>query len=256
MKTFNNFLYEDSPIYPILSPLKLLDMHCSDNDLTCDKDWKHIFKRFRNLLLRQKGIVVNGIRVMPDIMCDHLREAGVSANHIRAIFNPNDKQDVKLTFDLLQAIWSLPEASTSKSPGFLATCDALRLLGRFLYHTVFPYLCVNLSLSEQIEHLSTAAHLVLALYLKDGVQFLPKNLFIDFNLMIKNILFCVAKAKVDIPGSDFHLILLGTDRLKELFGILRTMVGNDANLDILQLACRLASTTEVSNIFAEFPEWD
>ena len=74
--------------------------------------------------------------------------------------------------------------------------------------------------------------------------------------MIKNVLFCVAKAKIDDPDGEFWIILLGTDRLEELFGILRTMVGNDANLDILQLVSRLAGTTKVSNILAKYPQWD
>jgi hypothetical protein len=34
------------------------------------------------------------------------------------------------------------------------------------------------------------------------------------------------------------------------------MIGNDANLDILQLALRLTGTTEVANILAQFPHWD
>lgn len=34
------------------------------------------------------------------------------------------------------------------------------------------------------------------------------------------------------------------------------MVGNDANLDILQLVCRLVGATEVSNILAKYPQWD
>lgn len=75
-------------------------------------------------------------------------------------------------------------------------------------------------------------------------------------IMIKNIIFCVAKAKVDNPDGEFYIILLGTDRLEELFGILRTMVGNDTNLDILQLASRISGTTEVSNILAKYPQWD
>ena len=40
------------------------------------------------------------------------------------------------------------------------------------------------------------------------------------------------------------------------FPDVRTMVGNDANLDILQLISRLAGTTEVSNILAKYPQWD
>jgi hypothetical protein len=66
----------------------------------------------------------------------------------------------------------------------------------------------------------------------------------------------VAKAKIDDADGEFWLILLGTDRLEELFGILRTMVGNDANLDILQLVSRLSGTTEVANILAKYPQWD
>src|SRR5258705_3058813 len=75
-------------------------------------------------------------------------------------------------------------------------------------------------------------------------------------IMIKNVIFCVAKAKVDNPEGEFWLILLGTDRLEELFGILRTMVGNDANLDILQLFSRLAGSPEVSNNLAKYPQWN
>ena len=117
-------------------------------------------------------------------------------------------------------------------------------------------LCRPLSLSEQIEHLSATAHLAIILYRLAGKDFIPTNLYIDLMIMIKNFLFCVAKAKIDDPDGEFWLILLGTDQLKELFGILRTMVGNDANLDILQLVSRLSGTTEVANILAKYPQWD
>jgi hypothetical protein len=121
---------------------------------------------------------------------------------------------------------------------------------------VFPYLCVDLSISEQVEHLSAAAHLALGLYRLSKKDFIPTNLYIDLMIMIKNVLFSIAKAKVDDPNGCLCIILLGTDRLEELFGILRTMVSNDANLDILQLVYRLSGTTEVSNILAKYPHWD
>jgi hypothetical protein len=50
--TFKRQLSPESPIYPLLKPLTFLNLHVGDDDLTCDKDWKHVFKRFRNLLLR------------------------------------------------------------------------------------------------------------------------------------------------------------------------------------------------------------
>jgi hypothetical protein len=103
-----------------------------------------------------------------------------------------------------------------------------------------------------------AVHLILALYILDDAQsnFIPTPLFVNVSIMVKNAFFCVAKAKVNHPNQPFFLVLLGTDWLESLFGILRTMVGNDTNLDILQLALRITSTTEVSTILAKHPEWD
>ena len=162
-----------------------------------------------------------------------------------------------MAFDMLKDIWSLPSfVPTNSRRGYLEARDALSTLGKLLHHMVFPYLCVDLSLSEQIEHLSAAAHLAMILYRLAGKEFIPTNLYIDLMIMVKNVLFCVAKAKVDDPDGEFWVILLGTDRLEELFGILRTMVGNDANLDILQLVSRLSGTTEVANILAKYPQWD
>ena len=254
--TFKSPLLPNSPIYSILKPLKFLNLHVGDDDLTCDKDWKHVFKRWRNLLLRQRGVVINGIRITPDIIKDQFRCAGLSAEHIRSLFNPDDQQDVKLAFDMLKDIWSLPRSSTNSRQGFLEAREALWVLGKLLYNMIFPYLCVDLSLSDQIEHLSMAAHLAIILYRLAGKDFIPTNLYIDLMIMIKNVLFCLAKAKIDDPDGEFWIILLGTDRLEELFGILRTMVRNDANLDILQLVSRLSGTTEVANILANYPQWD
>ena len=110
---------QDSPIYPILKPLKFLNLHVGDNDLTCDKDWKHVFKWWQNLLLRQHGVVVNGVQITPDIIKDQFRSAGLSNEHIRSLFNPDNQQDVKMAFDMLKDIWSLPRSSINSRCGFL-----------------------------------------------------------------------------------------------------------------------------------------
>jgi hypothetical protein len=123
---------------------------------------------------------------------------------------------------------------------------------------IFPYICTELSLAEQLEHLSALVYLLLALYVhEDGrSHFIPMPLFVNIGIMVKNAFFCVAKAKLDHPMDPFFLVLLSMDRLEMLFGILRTMVGNDANLDILQLALHVTATTEVSNILSKHPDWD
>ena len=57
-------------------------------------------------------------------------------------------------------------------------------------------------------------HLALALYVHNDAKllFLPNALFIDIRIMVKNIFFYVAKAKMDHPIELFFLVLLGTDR--------------------------------------------
>jgi hypothetical protein len=121
---------------------------------------------------------------------------------------------------MLKDIWTLPWETTNKSPGFTAAREALWILGKFFYHLIFSYLCVNLSLSEQLKHFSAAAHLALSLFKSAGKSFLTTELFINVMLMIKNIYFCIAKAKVDNPDGCYWIILLETNQLEELFRIL------------------------------------
>ena len=130
------------------------------------------------------------------------------------MFNPNDQQDVKLAFDLLKDIWSLSHESTNRNPGVAIAWEVIWILEKVL---VFPYVCVNLSLSEQIEYLSQSAHLLLGFYKSADKEFIPTNLYINIMIMTKNVIFCIAKAKVDDPDRQFWIILLGTDYLKEFF---------------------------------------
>ncbi|KAJ7706534.1 hypothetical protein B0H16DRAFT_1439225 [Mycena metata] len=254
--TFDHILSRDSLIYPLLEDLKFMDFWVGEDDLTADKDPKHVFKRGRNRLVRPVGMKVFGTHITPAVLRVHLQSAGLSAQHISAVLNPNDKQDVKLAFDLLKDLWSLPPAPPDARPGFASAREAVRIAGSLFYHLLFPYVCVDLTLSEQLEHLSAAAHLLLILYRDGQKDAIPTLLYTDIMLMIKNAYFCVAKAKIDDPDGKFWLILLGTDRLEELFGILRTMIGNDRNLDVLQLVERITGSTEVANILAMYPHWD
>lgn len=248
--TFKKLLDPQSSIYELLSPLVFMDFHVGFDDLTPDKDWKHVFKWIWNLMLQEHGIVIDhthgtftqSSRIMPSILWVHFTAKGATSEHIRASFNPKDLQDVCIAFNMLKDVWSLPRTPSTPSlgnghsPGFLNVHEALCIFGKLLVHTVFAYVCVDLSLSEQLEHLSAAAHLYLLLFHRGGKNFIPTELHINLMIMIKNVYFCVAKAKVDNPSGSFWIILLGTDRLEELFGILRTMVGNNVNLNILQLA--------------------
>src|ERR1700678_1015287 len=114
-------LSPSSLIYPLLSPLRLLNLLVSNNNLTADKDYKHIVKRLQNLLLRKMEISINAVHVTLALLCFHLKQNGMSTLRLNYLLNPSDRQDVPRCYSLLKAVWSLPDPSPSDTPSFIAT---------------------------------------------------------------------------------------------------------------------------------------
>ena len=128
--TFKHELSPLSPIFPLLQNLKFLNLHVGDNDLTCDKDWKHIFKRWRNLIIRpDHGIIINGHQITVDISMDQFCSEGLMVDHIRFLFNLEDQQDVKLALDMLKDIWTLPCNTNNCNSGFIKSWRHYGYLG-------------------------------------------------------------------------------------------------------------------------------
>jgi hypothetical protein len=256
--TMSSQLSASSPIYGQLSSLQLMNHLVGPDDITADKDFKHVFKRQRNLLMCHKGVLIQGFCVTPAILRSHLESNGVPSHRLRSLLNPNDKQDVVLAYSLLKEIWSLPPPAADSNPSFALARSALNVYGQFARHLLMPYVSVELNLDEQLIHLSAAAHMAFFLYrhCSARTQFMPTQSYVDIMLMVKNVFYCVAKAKVDTPHGNFYPILLGTDCLETFFGLIRTAVGTDANVDVLQLGSRASGLTEVALILAEHPEWD
>jgi hypothetical protein len=95
-------LAHTSPIYSLLAHLDLFDTFVGIDDITADKDYKHIFKRLRNTLLHEKGSMVHGIKLTRGLIHKHLSDSGLTHVHIEHVLNPTDKQDVVLTYRLLK----------------------------------------------------------------------------------------------------------------------------------------------------------
>lgn len=66
--TMHSTLQPSSPIYPQLYNLDLMNLLVGKDDITSDKDFKHVFKRQRNLLMRNKGIEIDGFCVTPSLL--------------------------------------------------------------------------------------------------------------------------------------------------------------------------------------------
>ncbi|KAF8324978.1 uncharacterized protein EI90DRAFT_2852529, partial [Cantharellus anzutake] len=243
-----------SPIYPILSPLPLFNHLVGKHDITCDKDYKHLFKRLCTLTLCPAGFSIFDTIITPQILERHLCQNGMSFTTNWALLNPADKQAI----ELLKAIWDLPLITNNKDPIWTAQHYTLHLFGRVCFWFVRLYIDITLSLWQQLEHLSAATHFLLILFQENPNRgrFMPTQLYIDIQIAIKNVFFCIAKEKTYNQGGKFYIILLRTDRLEISFSILCTMVRNDANATTLQLSTRLSHVTEIQNILAHHPEWD
>ena len=127
------------------------------------------------------------------------------------LLNPDDKQDVRLAYDLLHEIWKLPDASPEASPGFQDHRFALQILGELFRNIVIPYVCIDLSLSKQLIYLSFAAHLLIGIWSdeKATTRLMSTQLYVNIMIMIKNAYFCVAKAKVTIQTESSGSFYLG-----------------------------------------------
>jgi hypothetical protein len=99
-------------------------------------------------------------------------------------------------------------------PSEQQSCNILCLLGKLYSHLLEVYTYINLSLHQQLIHLSVAAHLILAFYVKEKGGAMPSQLYFDLMTMIKNAYLCIAKTQIDDPEGSFWIILLGSDPLK------------------------------------------
>jgi len=253
--SLTHFLPQSSPIFVALSRLRLFNLLCGNDDLTGDLDWRHVLKRFRNTLLRLKGILIDNTVVTATILKMHLKHNGMDDSAATTVLAPNDKQDVVLMIQLLNALAHLPPATETDDPGFHASRRIIRLLGQLYRHLLETYMHPSLSLHEQLTRLSAAAHLVLALYSREQGDFIPIQLYFDVMAMIKNAYCCVAKTQQDDPNGKFWIILLGTDGLEKVFGKVRTMIGSDHNADQLQLTNRIDGAVQCVKILELHPEW-
>jgi hypothetical protein len=134
-------------------------------------DWWHWVQTFDQTALKfppwTKGCYLDGCLINQAIQKHHLHTVVHDDHCIFSLVSPNDKQDVKLVYDLLSAVAVLPPADNSEAPAVHHTCMALHLLGSLYSHLLETYTNVHVSLHDQLLHLSATAHLIITIYAND-----------------------------------------------------------------------------------------
>jgi hypothetical protein len=118
---------------------------------------------------------------------------------------------------------------------------------------VLPFITVSMTLSMQLELLSTYSHLATAMYVVHGLACLTGALYADSQSIVKNIFITVARLQLIDKNLCFYLLMEGTDRLENLFCECRTQ-DHSRNFDIDQLAQKLAVATLINAAFERNPD--
>ncbi|THH13601.1 hypothetical protein EW146_g6638 [Bondarzewia mesenterica] len=221
---------------------------------TCDP--KHVIKRFATLLRNPLGIMVGDVNISVDDIYRHLQDLpGMDAEKARELLNPADKQNVPKAVNLIQDLLKLDRLPLPLLPAEAKRRCAITFVARIMSFFVLPFISIDMSLSDQIQSLSTYAHLIMAMYCKHGTAFMTSVLYADSQSIIKNIIFITARLQILSPLLLFYIMMEGTDRLEAVFSNCRTQ-DHSRNFDALQLVEKLSIGAIVEATFERNPELD
>lgn len=269
--TLSHRIGPDHPLWQFLGTLRGFDLRCGRYWITGTFDLKHVLKRWASLFRRPLGILIGVTLITPSVLLsvlsqladllDDMADDKYTRDDLHRLLFPDDKQNVPLATALLSYISAVagikePEVTMSTSPSQVAQLQVLRVLANLVAGILAPIFKLDLSLSEQLIHLSTYAHLVWAIYDQSGAAACPTQLVHDSLFMIKNMYFTAARtAALNDPNAECYLCLDGTDKLEENFGQLRTEHRCDTTLDGARIPYRAIHSHDVATTLQNHPDW-
>ncbi|KEP46198.1 hypothetical protein V565_212800, partial [Rhizoctonia solani 123E] len=240
-----------SKLYPALGSLPLFNTFCGPDEITNGGDFKHEEKRFATALRSKDGIMVSNALISSGYIKLLLASLpGETLASVNPLFDVTDHQNVPNANRLLCLLY---QASQLPDVVMAPEHQAFVILGELLHSFTQPFTNPALSLSQQLTHLSTCAHLLFALYRLNGGSFISGQLYYDVQTTIKTAYFTVAKSQQIDPDGPVYLLQTGTDRLEQRFSTMRTMT-HDRNMDIVQLADRAEAAQYIDEIYARNPD--
>ncbi|KAJ7775735.1 hypothetical protein DFH07DRAFT_683851, partial [Mycena maculata] len=250
------------PLYEILSNLKGLNL-CTGKDLILQTiDWRHEIKRDSQLLgnctlVRQpSGMTVDGRIINPFFLGETLNLLpDQDEKSVHRLLNPNDAQNVPTALGLVDAIIQLHDLKPPSSNVELATTlDSTRLLGYLFENFSHPFITPEASLSDQIQMLSTYAHLAFVLFREFRTDFMSNQLYGDTQTTAKNIVFSVAKQQLLDPNVKVNANEDGTDPVESHFGFMRMAGSHNSAMSYKQGVERNGWACDIQGVYSRWPQ--
>jgi len=237
---------------------QLSGMNCRTgaNGLLTTCDPKHIIKRFATMIRSPSGIQIGESHISTGMIRDALLQLdSMPPQKVDQLLHPADKQNVPKAVNLLQSLHDLREKEHTLNPSIKHRIRQVVFLSKALGFFLFPFIDVQMSLSEQICNLSAYTHIMTAMYRRHRTSFLTSALFADSQAIVKNIFFTIARLQTLNPSLEYFILFEGTDRLEGVFSNVRTQ-DHARNFDILQLAQKLSIGAEINAVFQRNPDLD
>ena len=136
--------------------------------LITTSDPKHIVKRFATLIRSPSGIQISDSLTTTEMVGEALLLLdNMPREKVEQLLHPADKQNVPKAVNLLQSLFDLVGKSYTVTPAVQERVRRVVFLARVLTCFLFPFIKVEMSLSEQLCSLSKyihVIHLLMAMY--------------------------------------------------------------------------------------------
>ncbi|EPS99538.1 hypothetical protein FOMPIDRAFT_28660, partial [Fomitopsis schrenkii] len=187
-----------SLLYRKLSVLRGLNLRCGKRHIIHAPDPKHLLKRVATHLRSAEGSLVDGIVINRAVLARFLQMLpGQTKSGIENLIDPADHQNVPRAVNLLRAVVQLSKSRPpSLSPTDENTYHAICLQATLWESLLVAFVDQHPSLSEQLKHLATFAHIAFALYLHHGSAFMSNQLYSDLQALVKACFTCVAQQQL------------------------------------------------------------
>ncbi|GAA6040751.1 hypothetical protein JCM8097_003280 [Rhodosporidiobolus ruineniae] len=244
------------PVAAQLADLFLFEKVCGLSGLVYTHDWRHCFKREEGNFGRPVGVSLGGSTLAISELRRFVAESFPEKTEAELddLLYTGDAMNVAHATRFLHLVCQLKDRpplspkSLPNTPSVAANRSLIRYLKRFYLCLLSAFGDAALDLAERLERLAEASFLLLFAFDQNGTSFCSSELAHDLQAAIRSVYVTVAWLKHLNPDGVAYPFQDGTDRLEELFGIARTIHGNDDSVDAVQFVETMTGALQANGV--------